>query len=197
MRAKTPFCHERIKPLHLDKYKNIIFQSTWRLEMRLRTIVTPLIIAALAISLTGCGAGSNATTRLTKKVTDGQEAEIKKDANKIILRNFVLVALQDGSAVVVGTVINRGENEDALLGLAIPGLQAQITGTSTIASNGVITFEGDIANVKAVIPGANLKPGTHTDLSLFFGNAGEITLDVLIQKPEGIYAGITSQASIL
>ena len=165
--------------------------------MRLRTIVTPLIIAALAISLTGCGAGPNATTRLTKKVTDGQEAEIKKDANKIVLRNFVLVALQDGSAVVVGTVINRGENEDALLAIAIPGIQAQITGTSTIAPNGVITFEGDIANIKAVIPGANLKPGTHADLSLFFGNAGEITLDVLIQKPEGIYAGITSQASIL
>ena len=165
--------------------------------MRLRTIVTPLIIAALAISLTGCGAGPNATTRLTKKVTDGQEAEIKKDANKIILRNFVLVALQDGSAVVVGTVINRGENEDALLAIAIPGIQAQITGTSTIAPNGVITFEGDITNVKAVIPGANLKPGTHIDLSLFFGNAGEITLDVLVQKPEGIYEGITSQTSIL
>lgn len=165
--------------------------------MRLRTIVAPLIIAALAISLAGCGAGSNATTRLTKKVTDGQEAEIKKDANKIILRNFVLVALPDGSAVVVGTIINRGEEEDALLGIAIPGIQAQISGTSTIASNGVTTFEGDVANAKAVIPGANLKPGTNVKLSLFFGNAGEITFDVLIQKPEGIYADISSQASIL
>ena len=165
--------------------------------MRLRTIVTPLVIAALAISLTGCGAGPNATTRLTKKVTDGQEAEIKNDANNIILRNFVLVSMPDGSAVVVGTIINRGENEDALLGLAIPGIQAQIYGASTIAPNGIITFEGDVANAKAVISAANLKPGTHTDLSLLFGNAGEITLDVLIQKPEGIYAGITSQASIL
>lgn len=159
--------------------------------MRLRTIVTPLVIAALAISLTGCGAGSNATTRLTKKVTDGQEAEIRKDANNIALRNFVLVALADGSAVVVGTVINRGENEDALLGLAIPGIQAQFSGVSTIAQNDVITFEGDSANAKAVILGANLKPGTHTDLSLFFGNAGEVSFDVLVQKPEGIYAGIT------
>jgi hypothetical protein len=197
MRVKTAFCHERISPQHLDKYKNYIFQSTWSLEMRLRTIVTPLIIAVLAISLTGCGAGPNASSRLIKKVTDGQEADIKKDGNSISLRNFVLVSLTDGSAVVVGTIINRGANEDALLGVAIPGIQAQITGTSTIASNGVITFEGDVANVKAVIPGANLKPGTHTDLSLFFGNAGEITLDVLVQKPEGIYAGITSQASIL
>lgn len=160
--------------------------------MRLRTIVTPLVIAALAISLTGCGAGSNATTRLTKKVTDGQEAEIRKDANNIALRNFVLVALPDGSAVVVGTVINRGENEDALLGLSIPGVQAQFSGVSTIAQNGVISFEGDSANAKAVILGANLKPGAHTDLTLFFGNAGEVTLDVLVQKPEGIYAGITA-----
>jgi hypothetical protein len=181
----------------LTKAKNLIFQSIWRLEMRLRTIVAPLVIAALALSLTGCGAGSNATTRLTKKVTDGQEAEIKKDANKIVLRNFVLVTLPDSSAVVVGTIINRGENEDALLGVEIPGIQAQITGTSTIAPNGVITFEGDVANIKAVIPGANLTPGTNTKLSLFFGKAGEISFNVLIQKPEGIYAGITSQASIL
>ena len=165
--------------------------------MRLRTIVTPLVIAALAISLTGCGAGPNASSRLIKKVTDGQEAEIKKDENNIALRNFVVVALPDGSAVVVGTIINRGANEDALLGLAIPGIQAQITGVSTLAPNGVITFEGEVANAKAVIPAANLKPGTHTDLSLFFGNAGEVTLDVLVQKPEGIYADLTSQASIL
>ena len=163
--------------------------------MRLRTIVTPLIIAALAISLTGCGAGSNASTRLIKKVTDGQEAEIMKDANNIALRNFVLVALPDGSAVLVGTVINRGANEDALLGVAIPGIQAQYSGVSTIAQNGVITFEGESANAKAVIPGANLKPGAHTDLSLFSGNAGEITLDVLVQKPEGIYAGISGASA--
>ena len=71
---------------------------------------------------------------------------------------------------MVGTIINRGVNEDALLGVAIPGIQAQITGVSTIAQNGVITFEGDVANAKAVIPAANLKPGTHTDLSLYFGN---------------------------
>jgi hypothetical protein len=172
--------------------KNIIFQSTWSLKMRLRTIVTPLLIAALAISLTGCGAGSNASTRLIKKVTDGQEAEIRNENNNIALRNFVLVALEDGSAVVVGTVINRGENDDALLGLAIPGIQAQFTGVSTISQNQTIRFEGDSANAKAVILGANLKPGTHTDLSLFFGNAGEVKFDVLVQKPAGIYEGITA-----
>jgi len=51
--------------------------------MRTRTIVTPLVIVALALSLTGCGAGSNASTRLIKKVTDGQEGGINKDDNNI------------------------------------------------------------------------------------------------------------------
>ncbi len=160
--------------------------------MRLRTIVTPLLIAALAISLTGCGAGSNASTRLITKVTDGQEAEIKNDGNDISLRNFLLIAQPDGSAVVVGTVINEGANEDALLGLSANGIQAIYGGTSAVSQNQTIRFEGDSANAKAVVVGANLKPGAHAQLTLFFGNAGEVTLDVLVRAPEGIYEGITS-----
>ena len=160
--------------------------------MRVRTIIAPIVIIALAFSLTSCGAGPNATTRLTKKVTDGQEAEIKKDDNKIILRNFVLIAQADGSAVVVGTAVNRGLSDDALLGLAIPGSQAQLTGSSTIAQNGTIIFEGDSASAKAVFQGVNLKPGTNVDLSLFFGVAGEVSFKVLVRAAEGNYAGVTS-----
>jgi len=160
--------------------------------MRYRTLVAPLVIAALALSLTGCGAGSNASTRLIKKVTDGAEGGVNKDGNNISLRNFLLIAQPDGSAVVVGTVINAGQNDDALLGIAIAGNQAVFSGVSTISQNQTIRFEGETANAKAVIIGANSKPGAHSQLTLFFGNAGEITLDVLVRAPEGIYAGITA-----
>jgi hypothetical protein len=160
--------------------------------MRNRTIVSSLVIAALALSLTGCGAGSNASTRLISKVTDGAEGSINKDDNDISLRNFLLVAQPDGSAVIVGTVINEGSNDDALLGLSAAGNQAVFGGVSTISQNQTIRFEGESANAKAVIVGANLKPGAHTQLSLFFGNAGEITLNVLVRAQEGIYAEITS-----
>jgi len=160
--------------------------------MRTRTFVTPLVIAALALSLTGCGAGSNASTRLISKVTDGAEGGINKDDNNISLRNFLLVTQPDGSAVVVGTVINEGVNDDALLGLAVAANQAVFAGVSTISQNQTIRFEGESANAKAVIVGANLKPGAHAQLSLFFGKAGEITLDVLVRAQEGIYAEVTS-----
>ncbi|NDI08523.1 MAG: hypothetical protein EBY82_07000 [Actinobacteria bacterium] len=103
-----------------------------------------------------------------------------------------MVTQPDGSAVVVGTVINRGANDDALLGLAISGIQANFSGVSTISQNQTIRFEGETTNAKAVLVGANLKAGAHTNLSLFFGNAGEVTFDVLVQNPEGIYAGITA-----
>jgi len=160
--------------------------------MRLRTIVTPVVIAALALSLTGCGAGSNAATRSIKNVTDGAEGGINKDNNNISLRNFLLVAQPDGSAVVVGTVINEGQNEDALLGLAFNGAQAQFSGTTSMTQNQAIRFEGDSANAKAIFFGANLTPGTRTDISLFFANAGEITLNVIVRAQEGIYAGVTA-----
>ena len=160
--------------------------------MRIRTIVTPLVIVALALSLSGCGAGPNATTRLTKKVTDGQEGGINKDDNNISLRNFLLVAQPDGSAVVVGTVVNAGANDDALLGLAVGANQAVFGGVSTISQNQTIRFEGETANAKAVIVGANLKPGANVELSLFFGKAGEITFNVLVRPQEGIYAEVIS-----
>jgi hypothetical protein len=176
----------------LTNEKTLFLQSTWRLEMRIRTIVTPLVIVALALSLSGCGAGSNASTRLIKKVTDGQEGGINKDDNNISLRNFLLVAQPDGSAVVVGTVINAGANDDALLGLAVGANQAVFGGVSTISQNQTIRFEGETANAKAVIVGANLKPGANVELSLFFGKAGEITFNVLVREQEGIYAEVIS-----
>ena len=121
-------------------------------------------------------------------------AEPSSSATKTkFLRAILLFSLRiSASWPSVTFLINRGENDDALLGLAIPGIQAQFTGVSTISQNQTIRFEGDSANAKAVILGANLKPGTHTDLSLFFGNAGEVKFDVLVQKPAGIYEGITA-----
>ena len=157
--------------------------------MRLRTIVTPLLIAAFAISLTGCGAGSNASTRLITVPTTTAEPSSSATKTKF-LRAILLFSLRiSASWPSVTFLINR---VDALLGLAIPGIQAQFTGVSTISQNQTIRFEGDSSNAKAFILGANLKPGTHTDLSLFFGNAGEVKFDVLVQKPAGIYEGITA-----
>ena len=61
------------------------------------------IATALALTLTACtGAGPNAATRLIKRVTDGNEATVTTDGNDLSITNLLLVATEDGSAVVVG-----------------------------------------------------------------------------------------------
>ena len=78
-----------------------------------------LTAATLVFTLTGCsGAGPNAATRLIKQVTDGAEAAITTDGNDLSISNLLLVAAPDVSAVLIGTIVNRTETPDALLGIS-------------------------------------------------------------------------------
>ena len=90
----------------------------------MRRTLSALVIAALAVSLSGCGAGPNAATRQIRQVTDGVEASITKDGNDIKIVNLLVVAAPGGNAVLVGTVVNNADKEDALLGVAINGSTA-------------------------------------------------------------------------
>ncbi len=87
------------------------------------------ISLALVFSLSGCGAGPNAATRLINQVTDGAEAKVRSADSDLMIANFLLVATEDGSAVVVGTIINRAPREDALLGIrsAMPSPQLPVS----------------------------------------------------------------------
>jgi hypothetical protein len=77
--------------------------------MRLTTKVAVISIAStLALSLTSCsGAGPNAATRMISRVTDGAEAVVKDEVSDIRISNLLLVATEDGAAVVVGHIVNQ------------------------------------------------------------------------------------------
>ena len=65
-----------------------------------------------------------------------------------------------GTGVLVGTIVSASDNEDALLGVAINGTVAQLTGKNTLPKNSPIIFEGPSANAKAVLAGFGAVPGT-------------------------------------
>ena len=158
----------------------------------MRRVLTALLIALLTISLTGCGAGLNAETRNLKQVTDGVEATVNTDGNNIKVVNLLVVETAQGAGVVVGTLVNSMDQEDALLGLAINGQIATVTGTSTLAKNTPVIFEGPSANAKAVVPVLNAKAGEHVQVTMFFAHAGEITVLALVRAQSDTYAGITA-----
>jgi hypothetical protein len=158
----------------------------------MRRTISVLAIAALAVSLSGCGAGQSASTRHVNQVTDGVEASITQDGNNIKIVNLLVVAAAGGNAVLVGTIVNNGDNDDALLGVAINGSTANYTGNSVLAKNAPIIFEGARANAKVVLGGFGAPAGSRVKVGMFFAKAGEITLDAIVRDTRDAYAGVTA-----
>ena len=158
----------------------------------LKRILSVITIFALSVSLTGCGAGLNAATRQIAQVTDGVESNVINDQNNLRVVNLLVVATADQNAVLVGTIVNAKDAPDTLLGVAINGSVATLTGTTTLEKNAPVIFEGDSANAKAVVPGFTVAPGIRVPVVLFFARAGEVTLDALVRGATDIYANVTS-----
>lgn len=162
--------------------------------MRLMTkVAITTISSALALSLTACsGSGPNAATRLINRVTDGAEAVVNTDGSDIRISNLLLVATEDGSAVLVGHIVSRTIESDKLLGISVGGSSASITGLTDLKTNAPIHFEGDNANAKAVFAGVNPIAGSTVEVNLGFARAGLVTVRAIIRDQRDIYAGIIS-----
>ena len=158
----------------------------------MRRVVTAFLIATLTISLTGCGAGLNASTRNIKQVTDGVEATVNTDGNNIKVVNLLVVETAQGAGVLVGTLVNSLDQEDALLGVAINGQVATVTGSNVLAKNKPVIFEGTSANIKAVVQSLGAKAGQSVQVTMFFARAGQVTVQAIIRDQRDDYAGITS-----
>ena len=68
----------------------------------MRRIFTTISAFLIATTLTACGAGQNAATRTLTQVTDGVEVAITQNGSAIKIVNLLLVATENGDAVVVG-----------------------------------------------------------------------------------------------
>ena len=161
--------------------------------MQLRKVAIGLIITVSLSTLTACGAGLNASGRNITKVTDGAETEMITETSALKLRGFLLVAQPDGSAVLVGTIINTNPTPDSLIGVSANNVLATITGgTNFISENAPMIFEGDSANAKAVIPNLGAKAGNTVEISFFFKTAGIVSVKAIVRDKRDIYAGVTS-----
>lgn len=157
-----------------------------------RTVTLLITTIALVTTLSACGAGQDAATRMITQVTDGVEKTINVDGNKIKLVNFLLVATEDGSAVVVGSVINQGETDDQIISISAAGAQATLSGDTIAKPHQPVRFEGEQANAKAVFPAVGAVAGRHVVLSVGFARAGVVQLEVIIRDKRDAYASVTA-----
>ena len=163
--------------------------------MRLRTVAAVALSITLGLSLTACGAGNDAATRQITQVTDGVDGSITSYGSDLKVSSMLLVTQPDGSAVLVGSIVNNSSKEDALLGMAAGGITATLSQkVLTLAPGAPLRFSGDSSNASAVIPGLNAAAGTRIKLNMFFGNAGALTLDVIVRERAGEFAGVGPSA---
>jgi len=144
------------------------------------------VIALIIISstLTGCGSGQMASTRLIKQVTDGVEAQ----SDEIRLRNVKVIKTSTGAGVLIGTLVNWSDKSDQITSVTINNQPAIYTAkTSELLRNKPITFVGDIANADAYISMLDKEPGYRIPVTFTFAFAAPVTLDTLIVNGDGIY----------
>jgi hypothetical protein len=139
---------------------------------------------AIAATVTGCGSGQMAQTRLIKQVTDGVEAQ----TDEIRLRNVKVIKTSTGSGVLIGTLVNWSDTSDQITSVTINNQPAIYTAKSSeLLRNKPITFVGDIANADAYIQTLDKEPGYRIPVTFTFAFAAPVTLDTLIVNGDGIY----------
>jgi hypothetical protein len=162
----------------------------------LRTSILIASTLVLAFALSGCAAGLNAETRNITRVTDGNEITINENGSEIRVVNLTLVDTGDGAAVIVGTIINQGSDPDQLLGFSVNGVQATLTGETSLLTNKPIFFEGEQANAKAVFFGVNPKAGTNVKVSIGFAKAGFVSAEVIIRDKRDDFKNVISGSQL-
>lgn len=159
--------------------------------MHVRKVAIVTLSVSLALSLSACATGKDAPTKMITQVTDGVDGAITAYGNDIKVNSVLLVAQADGSAVLVGSVVNENPTEDTLLGIIVGGVNATLSQKNfSLKQNAPVRFAGDSANASAIIPGLNVAPGKRVKVQLFFAGAGELTLDSIVRERSGVYANV-------
>ena len=150
------------------------------------TIKKILVLTILATTLTACGSGQTAETRMIKQVTDGVEAQ----SAEIRLRNIKIVKNEISQGILVGTLVNWSDQADAITGINIGGVAATLSGMKfDLLKNKPITFVGDSANADAFAQVSKVA-GERIPITFTFATATPVTVDALVVAQDGIYENL-------
>ncbi len=148
------------------------------------------VIAGSALLLTGCTNGADAPTRMIKQVTDGVEAT----SDQLKVRDFFIVAQEDGSGVIVGTIINSANKSDGITSITVNNKPVTLTpALPVLATDTPAIFSGDTANTQGVVPTLGAIAGDRVPVVITFANQAVIKLDALIVAKTGDYAGVSAK----
>jgi hypothetical protein len=135
-----------------------------------------LVLTIVAATLTGCGSGRTAETRMIKQVTDGVEAQ----SNEIRVRNLLIVKNELSEGILVGTLVNWSDEVDVITGISINNLPTTVSSSRLeLRKNKPVVFAGESANADAAAV-ITQSIGQRIPVIITFEKASPLTLDALI-----------------
>jgi hypothetical protein len=156
-------------------------------KKNLKSAISALFGGLLIVVLTGCSAsGPDALTRNLRQVTDGVEGV----SGSIKALNVLLVEQADGSAVLVGTLVNTSETNDEITSITANGIVGEISVSPLVQNTGLAIFEGDSKNSSARFPGLNAKASQLVNLEISFATAAPMKLSALVRAKADEYANV-------
>ena len=135
-----------------------------------------LVLTLIAATLTGCGSGRTAETRMIKQVTDGVEGQ----SNEIRVRNLLIVKNELSEGILVGTLVNWSDEVDVITGISINNLPTTVSSSRLeLRKNKPVVFAGESANADAAAV-ITQSIGQRIPVIITFEKASPLTLDALI-----------------
>jgi hypothetical protein len=149
-----------------------------------RSIRRGALAAAVAVMtctvLSGCASGFSAETTQIKDVAEGANGSV----GDINLRNMLLVTSEDQStAGVVGAIVNHGSAEDSLTAVTVDGVSATGGLPAPVEPNQLLILGSQKGQVQVTVSDIKSKPGDMANVVLKFRDAGDVSLQVLVEPP--------------
>lgn len=162
-------------------------------------VVAAALTLALVSTLSGCASGFNAGTSLQQASGNGANANL----GDLQIRDITIVKVDDATtATLIGTIVNRGGEDDALTGVTLlePTGEVAIGGTAAVGgalplptlSATRIGYDNEHHVDISVFTAA---PTQYVTVELQFQRAGTVRMDVMAVPATGIYEGIAPLAA--
>jgi uncharacterized protein YdeI (BOF family) len=164
-----------------------------------RTAAAAALTLSLALTLSGCGIGFQAATTTQRASGNGANANV----GDLQVRDITIVTADAGAGTIIGTIVNRGLEDDALVGVDLIDPAGKVTIGGTAAVGGALPLEaqtstriGYNAEDHADITGLTVSPTQYVKVRLRFKVAGTAEMLVMAVPPTGIYEGITPLSTL-
>lgn len=155
----------------------------------------PAVLIALALAgtltLSGCGIGFNAGTSQQKASGNG----LTTNVDSIQLRGMTIVAdtQNPNSGVLIGTIVNTADTDNALVGVAAARTVVAVGETNVALMSKSATTLNSTPETTVAFNGL-LTPGTYVNLQLMFADGTNIPASLMVVPNEDFYSEVTMPA---